>query len=128
MRYSDVFIGNIIKVNNAEGFNEVGKYANNFCNYWEPYKENVVLVKMKDDRYIWIMDMDSFARVSLTNLGIINKFMATSPTFDGELIVDEESLVPYYCQDDKKYNKKCKIKSLRLETLLDPRIPGGIEY
>lgn len=128
MRNSDVFIGNIIKVNNATVFNEVGIIANNLSNYWELYKENVILVKTKDDRYIWIMDMNNFVNASLSNLGIINKSMATTPTFDGELIVDEESLVPYYNQEDKNYHKRCNIKSLRLKNLLDSRLPGGIEY
>ncbi len=128
MKQSDVFVGSILKVNNAEEYNKYGNTSNNETNYVELYQALAVLVKTRGEKYVWIMDVDSLIKDILFDLGIPLNTMNTIATMDGELIVDEESLVPYYSERELRKNKHVLARNLILETLLDPRLPGGIEY
>lgn len=127
MNRSDVFVGNILKVNDVLEYNGDGILNNNLTNYVELYRALAVLVRVRSNKYVWIMDTDSLVKEILFDLGIPVNCMRTVPTHDGELIVDEESLVPYYQKNQLADNKHVFARSLKLETLIDPRLPGGIE-
>lgn len=128
MRQSDVFVGNILKVNNVDEYNKYGNSSNNETNYVELYRTLAVLVKTRAQKYVWIMDVDSLVKDILFDLGIPLNAMNTVATYDGELIVDEGSLIPYYRGIELRKNKHVLARMLILETLIDPRLPGGIEY
>lgn len=128
MNKSDVFVGNIIRVNNAEDYNKYGDSCNNETDYAELYRSLVVLIKTRSDKYVCIKDVNSLIKEILFDLNIPFDTMTTRATYDGELIVDEESLVPYYSKEDLRKNKHVLARKLRNEVLLDPRLPWGIEY
>lgn len=128
MNKSDVFVGNVIKVNNAKEYNEYGNSSNNETDYVELHRSLVVLIKTRNNRYVCIRDITSLVKEILFDLGIPLDTMDTKATYDGELIVDEESLVPYYSKKDLEKNKHVLARKLRDEVLLDPRLPWGIEY
>lgn len=128
MKQSDVFVGSILKVNNAEEYNKYGNSSNNITNYVELYQALAVLVKTRGEKYVWIMDVDSLIKDILFDLGIPLDAMSTVATIDGELIVDEKSLVPYYFEKDLRKNRHVLARNLMIENLLDPRLPGGLEY
>lgn len=128
MKQSDVYVGSILKVNNAEEYNKYGNSSNNITNYVELYQALAVLVKTRGEKYVWIMDVDSLIKDILFDLGIPLDAMSTVATIDGELIVDEKSLVPYYSEKDLRKNRHVLARNLMIENLLDPRLPGGLEY
>lgn len=126
MQRSDVFVGDILRIINVKGYNSYDNYCNNENPYVELYRTMAVLVK-KRNKYVYIMSVDSLLKEILFDLGIPLHKMSTKAINDGDLIVDEESLVPYYGQEELEKNKHVFSRSLRMKTILDPRLPGGIE-
>lgn len=128
MHRSDVFVGSILKINNAEDYNQYGNTSNNLTDYVELYRALAVLVKTRNEKYVWIRNVNSFIKELLLDLNIPLDTMGSVATYDGELIVDEASLIHYYGPRDLEDNKRVYAKSLRMELLLDPRLPDGITY
>ena len=72
----------------------------------ELYKEDVILVKLKNDFYVELEKLNLLlklkAQTSARKGYKINEFMMlTSPSAVGDLFVDEKSLKPYYGMEDK---------------------------
>ena len=72
----------------------------------ELYKEDVILVKLKNDFYVELEKLNLLlklkAQTSARKGYKINEFMMlTSPSAVGDLFVDVKSLKPYYCMEDK---------------------------
>lgn len=128
MHRSDVFVGSILKINNAEDYNQYGNTSNNLTDYVELYRALAVLVKTRNEKYVWIRNVNSFIKELLLDLNIPLDAMGSVATYDGELVVDESSLVHYYGPRELEDNKRVYARSLRMELLLDPRLPDGITY
>lgn len=53
------------------------------------------------------------------------KLIVSSKISKNEIYVDEDSLIPYYNERDKKWVSVSKVNQ---DIMLDPRIPRGIGY
>ncbi len=137
MKRRDIYIGKVKKCKCLSGYLEYGdsRYVLDFrINKTEfGYIENnayvvdeyAVLIKVSDKRYIWLKTIEDIFEEMLINFGIELHSLRVEPLMDGELFVDEYSLVSYYEND---LEKNINVRRLRLDTLGDARIPGGIEY
>ena len=118
MKKEQIFIGNIKKCTEYEevitscwgvitnkGLIASDSYGYNMTND-ELYKEDVILVKLKNDFYVELEKLNLLlklkAQTSARKGYKINEFMMlTSPSAVGDLFVDEKSLKPYYGMEDK---------------------------
>ena len=137
MKRKDIFIGKVKKCNNVYGYKQYGdsRYVADFrINKTEfGYVENnayvvdevAVLIRATDDKYVWLKTVCGLIDEVKVNLGFEVSSLSVTPTRDGELFVDSSSLIQYYEED---LDKTLSVKRLRLDTLGDVRIPGGIEY
>ena len=137
MKREDIFIGKIKKCRNVYQYKQYGdsRYVPDFSinktefgtieNYAYVVRDVAVLIKATENKYIWLNTLTSFIDEVKVNLGIEVNALNCEPTQDGELFVDIDSLVPYY---EDELDKNISVKRLRMDTLSDVRIPGGIEY
>ena len=117
MKKEQIFIGNIKKCTEYEmvATTSVGIIINGrivssdshgYIKKDELYKEDVILVKLKNDFYVELEKLNLLlklkAQTSARKGYKINEFMMlTSPSAVGDLFVDEKSLKPYYGMEDK---------------------------
>lgn len=118
MKKEQIFIGNIKKCTEYEEaitscrgvITKNGIVASDSYGYTktddELYKEDVILVKLKNDFYVELEKLNLLLKLKAqtrTRKGhVINEFMMlTSPSAVGDLFVDEKSLKPYYGMEDK---------------------------
>lgn len=92
MKKSDVYVGNILKVNNVNEYYGDGNLSNNETSYVELYRALAVLIKTRGNKYVWIMDVDSLIKEIMFDIGLPMNGMSSVATYDGELIVDENLL------------------------------------
>lgn len=137
MKREDIYIGKVKKCRNVYNYTRYGdsRYVPDFRinktefgtieNYAYEVDSCAVLIKATANQFIWLKSVTSFLDEAKVNLGFSVNTLATLPTQDGELFVDSDSLVQYYSDN---LDKNISVKSLRRDTLMDVRIPGGIEY
>lgn len=137
MKREDIFIGRIKKCRNVYLYKQYGdsRYVPDFSinktefgtieNYAYEVDSCAILIKATENQFIWLNSLTSFFDEAKVNLGFSVNALETLPTQDGELFVDIDSLVPYY---EDGLDKNISVKRLRMDTLNDVRIPGGIEY
>lgn len=86
------------------------------------YNDEAILIKTSNG-YVDIYNVDGlFAEKRIEKNKCI---MPIEPSYDGQLFVDESSLLPYYLD---KTNKKIHVKKIKKDLYLDSRIKGGIEH
>jgi len=140
MNYEDIYIGTIKKVRNYHTYKTYGEWEfvpefqtaticiGSSIPTFDILSKQAILIKMDEHKYVWLDDIRSFVDEIIINFGLLNnKIMHTLPTEDKPIYVDEASLVPYYPEMQRK-NQKLKVKKLKKDVLLDPRIPQGIEH
>ena len=97
-----------------------------------PYRENVILIKIIDNPagYIALDDIKNifdykeiYNQITENGYYMGGIIMSNYPSDKGDKYIDEGSLKSYY-QDEKG---KVKVKQIKKDVLLDPRIKSGIE-
>lgn len=136
LKNCDVYVGTIKKCDdfyNYEKYGEKKEYYELIVGsirfgevrqYVTKVDEQAILIKVNDDQYVWIKSLTNFVDEVLVDLGIAINTIKTFPTEDDELFVDRSTLVPYF---ENFRDQKLKVKKLKREVLLDPRIKCGIE-
>jgi len=136
MKSSDIFVGTIEKCSSAYFYNLYGKerYIGEFIinhreigsivSYSKQITDQAILIRVNEDKYIWINHLTNFMDDLLVNLGFSIKVINTSPSCDDELFVVKDSLKPYF---NNTQNENLSVNKLRKKVLIDPKIRGGIE-
>ena len=119
MKKSDIFVGPIYKddIENKDTNDLSNKRT--ICAY-------AVLIKVSNGRYVWLKDLDSLVDIILFYMGYQVKTIDVHSTTKDTSYTEEDQLIPYY--EDYEQNQNISVKKLKLDVLLDPRFPGGIEH
>lgn len=115
MRKNNIYIGNINIVENGT---------------IKLYQNTSPLLSLGNGNYVnleWIVskkDYLEFYKSMIT--GDYNKKLTISSKIPEKgIYIDEDSLIPYYNENDKK---SVSINKVNHDIMLDPRIPRGIDY
>ena len=134
MNTNQIFVGTIKKCNNVYLYERYGeeRYAGDFVicnteyghieNYTDMITDQAILIKMNETEYVWLKQIQTIKDQILTNLGHPSKVINTFPSHNGDLFVDEQSLIPYF-----ENEKNISVGKLKKKVLIDPRIKSGIE-
>ena len=139
MKKEQFFIGN---VNICTKFEEENTYINERAGYkcgltthiieTTLYKENVPILKLKDDNYVCVDSIDSLKSYLELYDFILSKgvsksdlILSTCPSNKDEIFVDVKSLIPYYDRENLKENTT--IRKVKKDLMMDPRFPRGID-
>ena len=137
MKSNEIFIGTIrqcICINRYEEYGDEKFFPefeinHNIFGSTEKYTKQItdqaILIRVNENKYIWINHLTSFKDDLLVNLGLPIKAISTKPSCDNDLFVVEDSLKPYFNNTE---NKNISVNKLRRKVLIDPRIRGGIEH
>ena len=122
MYSQNIFIGTIKKCKNVywyEKYGEehiIGDFQIGHCEvgtihkYVDTINDHAVLIKVDESKYIWVDLLTNKIEELLVNIGIPINAISTVPLYDGELFVDEKTLVPVF---EENYNLNVnKVKSL----------------
>lgn len=124
MKSKNIFIGTVKKCKNLYCYKQYGdeKYFGDFRigsteigtihRYTDIIDEKAILIKVNEEKYIWI-DLLTKADEVLVNLGIPINIIKTFPTCDGALFVDKKTLKPYFENNINNNLNIKKIKSLK---------------
>lgn len=136
MNTNQVYIGTIKKCKNIYLYEKhgekryIGDYIINHTEYGyidnivEIITDQAVLIKMNDNKYVWINQIESLKDKLLVNLGITSKIINDYPIMDKDLFVDKNTLIPYFKNENED---KISIGKLKKKVLIDPRLKLGIE-
>lgn len=123
MKKSNVYLGTIKRCTNIYRYNQrgetwlegswrIGSITESFIHrYAYIVEEKAILIKIKDDEFIWIDMVNNVKDVILCMLGSYKKIIPIKPSFDNQLFVDKNTLVPYYKEEEKE--QKTKVKKLK---------------
>ena len=123
MKSRDVFFGTIKKCEDLYNYKKYGDehYTAELIigkteigtthKYADVIDEEAVLVKIDDENYMWIDMIDNKLDEFLLNLGISYKTISTTPTKENRLFVDEDTIEPYFKNQNKNISVK-KFKSI----------------
>ncbi|MCH5167275.1 MAG: hypothetical protein J1F35_05215 [Erysipelotrichales bacterium] len=87
--------------------------------------DQAVLVKNHGGAYVWLNEINTLEDMFLFYMCLSN-IIETEPQNNEEFYTDESKAVPYF--DINEHEQKIGVKKLKREILLDPRLPGGVEY
>lgn len=122
MKKSDILVGTIKKCNNLYRYKEYGeeRYIGDFIightkigsthKYVDTVCNEAILIKVNEDKYMWLNLLTSFTDEILANLGIPIKVINTFPSTDNDYFVDKNSLRPYF---ENNKNIKINVKILK---------------
>ena len=139
MKNKDVYVGIIKKCNNLYFYERYGEkrfvgdcqigpvMIGSIHTYVDVVAEKAILIKVNEEQFIWLDDLNNFVDGLLVDLGFPIKLIGTVPFATGELFVDKDSLVPYYIEEEKK-TRNLKVRQLKKDVLIDSRIKGGVEH
>ena len=141
---NNVFIGTIRKCTKYKMHTtfSAGTYIGNVCISEEcfghvetdstVYKENAKLLKITNGGYVDLDLLNNFldeikvkSRITKNGFYLNGLIMSTSANKMDCLFVDEESLIQY---EPLKEIKRPTVKKLKKTMLMDPRVPGGIDW
>lgn len=142
MKKENIFVGEIRKCIDYESYLKHGEnyYIADFelksktskiefgtsISTYKIIKENAILIKINDDRYIWLDTVLNPIDALFVDLGFNFDSLDTKPTEKNMVYVSSSSLKSYY--DKEEQNQKIRVKKLKHDVLLDPRLPLGIEH
>lgn len=137
MKNRDIYIGTIKKCNSLYCYKKYGEKAyigdfriNNteigqMYDFVDVISDQAILIKVTDNKYIWLNKIQSFGDELRVNLGISPKTISTYPSNDKDLFVDTKTLIPYF---ENEKDESLNVNKLRKKVLIDPRIKMGIEH
>ena len=123
MQSKNIFIGTIKKCKNLYWYEKYGDehYFGDFrignCEIGTTHKyidiidEKAILIKVGESKYIWVDLLTNKIEEVLVNLGISMNTIGTTPSYDGDLFVDEKTIQPAF-KDNKNNLSIKKVKSL----------------
>lgn len=76
--------------------------------YSDIIDKEAILIKVNEEKYIWIDLLTNKTEKFLVNLGIPIKTIGIFPTSDNQLFVDKETLKPYFKNNNNLSIKKVK--------------------
>jgi len=122
MKKSDIFVGTIKKCNSLFYYKEYGeeRYVGDFIighteigsihKYVNIVCDKAILIKVNENKYMWLNLLTTLTDEILVNLGIPVKVINTFPSADNDYFVDKNSLNPYFENNEKT---KISVKSLK---------------
>lgn len=125
MKSKNIFIGTIKECKNLYWYERCGdeQYVSDFKigrtqigtihKYVDIIDKEAILIRINEKKYIWINLLTKYDEF-LVNVGIGVKTISTFPTSDHQLFVDEQTLKPYFKDENHNLSVK-KIKSLVLK-------------
>ena len=137
MKNSDIYIGTIKKCNDVYCYEKYGeeRYVGSFKinntelgevhKYVDVITDQAILIKVNNEKYIWLNQIETFSDELLVNLGIAKKTINTQPSNDNDLFVEKNTLIPYFKNIE---NKNLNVAKLKTKILTDSRIKFGIEH
>lgn len=114
MNYNRIFIGTVKQCTNVYNYEKYGekRYVGDFIigktevgrleEYTKVIKENAILIKKKENEYIWVDSLTKLTDKVLASIGISTKTIYTYPTKDNDLFVDANTLVPCLENENKE--------------------------
>lgn len=136
MNTNQIYVGTIKKCGNVYLYKKYGeeRYAGDFTighteyghieSYTDIINNQAILIKIDINKYVWLKQINTVKDQFLTNIGLPVKVINASPEHDNDLFVDENSLIPYFSNEE---SKNISVGKLKKKVLIDPRIKTGIE-
>ena len=136
MNTNKIYIGTIKKCRNVYLYEKHGekRYIGDFsinnmeCGYIdnivEIITEEAILIKLGENKFVWINQIETLKDKLLVNLGITSKIITDSPVIDKDLFIDTKTLIPYFSKEEEQ---NISVGKLKKKVLIDPRLKLGIE-
>lgn len=136
MNTNQIYIGTIKKCRNVYLYEKYGekRYIGDFsinnmeCGYIdniiEIITDEAILIKLEENKFVWINQIETLKDRLLVNLGIPSKIITVSPVIDKDLFVDKKTLIPYFSKEEEQ---NISVGKLKKKVLIDPRLKLGIE-
>ena len=135
MNYESLYVGTIRTCINKELYDRYGEiyYEGSYDKKmieFNKIRHNVktidtsaIVVKTYDGKYVLLRDINkSYKTRLLAELGLFPREIKTFPEEDGDIFVEEESLIKYETEEENM-----SLKRINRQLLFDSRIKGGIE-